>query len=182
MIEFLRLENTQKYIGNVLNDTKSPSDLNHDGDLHEFIEKPLYYFKKGRNTKYGKTPDTYYFAPMLFSKFGTWLSAELEKDIHKVLWNNILEYRNDLRRINPRLHDSISMIAGEDNNIYVKVHSMLNKAVFGQFKRGGQQLDRGSENQLNTMKDIESEIIVLIKHHLITDYEQLKRHIQSYYI
>lgn len=142
----------------------------------------LFYVKKGRKSKVGRSAEIYYFAPMLFSKFGTWLSPELERDIHKVLWNNVLEYRNELRRINPKLHDSIATIAGDDNNIYIKVHSMLNKAVFGRFEREGKQIDSGSENQLNMMKDIESEIIVLIKHNIITDYEQLKTHIQRYYL
>lgn len=147
------------------------------------LEKPLLYIRKSRKEKQaGRSAEVYYFAPMLFSKFGTWLSPELERDIHKVLWNNVLEYRNELRRINPKLHDSIATIAGDDNNIYIKVHSMLNKAVFGRFEREGKQIDSGSENQLNMMKDIESEIIVLIKHNLITDYEQLKTHIQRYYL
>lgn len=183
MIEFLRNKNTQNYIGVIENDEKPKGRIITFVENEQVIEKPLYYFKKGRALKGGgKTPDTYYFAPMLFSKFGTWLSPELERDIHKVLWNNVLEYRNELRRINPKLHDSIATIAGDDNNIYIKVHSMLNKAVFGRFEREGKQIDSGSENQLNMMKDIESEIIVLIKHNIITDYEQLKTHIQRYYL
>ena len=125
MKDFLRNKNTQNYIGSVLNDEETPSDNSHDGskntkkaklNIFGMVENQqvtgksrngekstslknneLYYFKKGRALKGGgKTPDTYYFAPMLFSKFGTWLSPELERDIHKVLWNNILEYRNDL--------------------------------------------------------------------------------------
>jgi hypothetical protein len=196
MKDFLRNKNTQNYIGCVVDEEKPKVRIITFGNNQQVTEKSrngekstslknneLYYFKKGRALKGGgKTPDTYYFAPMLFSKFGTWLSAKLEKDIHKVLWNNVLEYRNELRRINPKLHDSIATIAGDDNNIYIKVHSMLNKAVFGRFEREGKQIDSSNENQLNMMKDIESEIIVLIKHNIITDYEQLKTHIQRYYL
>lgn len=206
MKDFLRLESTQKYIGVVEKNEKSHYGISLCGDNQQVktnnlqvsdfqfygekstklkinkLEKPLFYVKKGRKSNIGRSFETYYFAPMLFSKFGTWISAELEKDIHTVLWNNVLEYRNELRRINPKLHDSIATIAGDDNNIYIKVHSMLNKAVFGRFEREGKQIDSGSENQLNMMKDIESEIIVLIKHNIITDYEQLKTHIQRYYL
>jgi hypothetical protein len=175
MIEFLRNKNTQNYIGSVLNDEETPSDNSHDG-CDELI-----HFKKGRNTRYGRTYDTYYFAPMLFSKFGTWLSSDLERDIHKVLWNNILEYRNEVAKLMPELKESIKDFKC-DGNIYIKLHSMLQCAVFGKYQPNQQPLDKADENDLFRYKQLQNEIITLIKFNVIKDYDDLKAHIQGYYL
>lgn len=258
MIEFLRLENTQKYIGCVLSDgesskdnypsvrkntkkskvriitfvenqlNKTPIDNSCDGKAQpnifgmvknqqvtksysqvsdnqvcdnshtpnnqqvtqksrngekstSFKNNELYYFKKGRALKGGgKTPDTYYFAPMLFSKFGTWLSPELERDIHKVLWNNILEYRNEIRQLNPYFTDAIKDFS-DSPNFYCKVNAMIQKAVLGKYQPNGKPLDKANENELFRYRQLQNEIVTLIKFNIITDFDSLKIHIRSYY-
>ena len=174
MIEFLRNKNTQNYIGSVLSDDETPSDNSHDG------YDELIHFKKGRNTRYGRTYDTYYFAPMLFSKFGTWLSSDLERDIHKVLWNNILEYRNDVTKLMPDFKEAIKDFL-PDNQHYCKVQSMLQCAVFGKYQPKQKPLDKANENELFRYKQLQNEIITLVKFNIIKDYEDLRTHIQSYY-
>lgn len=195
MKDFLRNKNTQNYIGSVISDEETPSDNSHDGVYQQVTEKSrkgekstslknneLYYFKKGRALKGGgKTPDTYYFAPMLFSKFGTWLSSDLERDIHKVLWNNILEYRNEVTKLMPELKESIKDFKC-DGNIYIKLHSMLQCAVFGKYQPNQQPLDKADENELFRYKQLQNEIITLIKFNVIKDYQDLKTHIQGYYL
>lgn len=174
MKDFLRNKNTQNYIGSVLSDVESPMDNSPDG-YNELI-----HFKKGRNTRYGRTYDTYYFAPMLFSKFGTWLSSDLERDIHKVLWNNVLEYRKDVTKLMPDLKEAIKDFKCE-GNIYIKVQSMLQCAVFGKYQPSQKPLDKANENELFRYKQLQNEIITLVKYHIINDYEDLRTHIQSYY-
>lgn len=146
------------------------------------ISDTLLYMKKGRTLKNGtQIPNTYYFAPMLFSKFGTWLSPELERDIHKVLWNNVLEYRNSLRTMNPRFTDSVKVLTDNNAIDYIKVFGMINKAVFGRHIKGINQRDTATEIELQMMMDIENEIIVLTKHNVIKNYDDLKNHIRNYY-
>lgn len=189
MIEFLRNKSTQNYIGSVLNDVETPSDNSHDGskntkkspmDNSPMGYDDLIHFKKGRNTRYGRTYDTYYFAPMLVSKFGTWLSSDLERDIHKVLWNDILEYRNEVTELMPDFKNSIKDFK-TDGSLYVKVNSMLQKAVFGKYQAKQKPLDKANENELFRYKQLQNEIITLVKFNIIKDYEGLRAHIQSYY-
>lgn len=174
MKDFLRNKNTQNYIGSVLNDNESPMDNSPMG------YDELIHFKKGRNTRYGRTYDTYYFAPMLISKFGTWLSSDLERDIHKVLWNDILEYRKDVSKLMPDLKEAIKDFKCK-GNIYVKLQSMLQCAVFGKYQPKQKPLDKANENELFRYKQLQSEIVTLVKYHIINNYEDLRAHIQSYY-
>ena len=141
----------------------------------------LLYMKKGRTLKNGtQIPNTYYFAPMLFSKFGTWLSSDLERDIHKVLWNNILEYRKDVTKLMPEFTDAIKDFQC-DGNLYVKIHAMLQKAIFGKYQPEGQPLNKANENELFRYKQLQSEIMTLIKYDIIKDYNGLRVHIKGYY-
>lgn len=188
MYDFFRTKNTQNYIGSVLNDDETPSDNSHDGykaqsNIFGMVDNEkytLYYLKKGRNTRYGRTPDTYYFAPMLFSKFGTWLSSDLERDIHKVLWNNVLEYRNDVTKLMPDFKEAIKDFL-PDNQHYCKVQSMLQCAVFGKYQPKQKPLDKANENELFRYRQLQNEIITLVKFNIIKDYDDLRTHIQSYY-
>lgn len=188
MYDFFRTKNTQKYIGSVLSDDESPMDNSPDGykpqpNIFGMVDNEkdtLFYMKKGRNTRYGRTYDTYYFTPMLFSKFGTWLSSDLERDIHKVLWNNVLEYRKDVSKLMPDLKEAIKDFKCE-GNIYIKVQSMLQCAVFGKYQPSQKPLDKANENELFRYKQLQNEITTLVKYHIINDYEELRTHIQSYY-
>jgi hypothetical protein len=58
---------------------------------------------------------------------------------------------------------------------------MINKAVFGRHLKGINQRDTATEIELQMMMDIENEIIVLTKHNVIKNYDDLKNHIRSYY-
>ena len=184
MIEFLRNKNTQNYIGCVVDDEKlkkSKERIITFDKNQQVAGESLYYFKKGRALKGGgRTNDTYYFAPMLFSKFGTWLSPELERDIHKVLWNNILEYRNEIRQLNPYFTDAIKDFS-DSPNFYCKVNAMIQKAVLGKYQPNGKPLDKANENELFRYKQLQNEIVTLIKFNIIKDYEGLKIHIRGYY-
>lgn len=141
-----------------------------------------FYKKKGRTLQNGKQiPDTYYFHSSLFLKFGAWLNTDLEYDIYVVISNLVLEYRNNITKLMPEFKEAIKDFKTK-GNIFVKVHSMLNKAIFGKYEKNGKQLNKGSESELFRYNQLQSEIVTLIKYNIIKDYEDLKSHIQGYYL
>ncbi len=173
--DFFRLNNVKRFIDKI---EKSLIGNSQDGNNKQV--KP-YYLKKGRITKYGRTPDTYYFHSSLFLKFGAWLNTDLEYDIYVVISNLVLEYRNNITKLMPEFKETIKDFETE-GNIFVKVHSMLNKAIFGKYEKNGMQLNKGSENELFRYNQLQSEIMTLIKFNIIKDYQDLKTHIQGYYL
>lgn len=148
MKDFFKIEKVQRFIEKV---EKTQLIDNHhkdnspDGDNQQVTKS--YYFKKGRTTKYGRTPDTYYFHSALFLKFGAWLNTDLEYDIYVVISNLVLEYRNDVTKLMPELKEAIKDFKC-DGNIYIKLHSMLQCAIFGKYQPNQQPLDKADENQL----------------------------------
>lgn len=176
MYDFLRLDNVKRFIEKF--EEKTPIGISLYGDNQQI--KP-YYLKKGRNTRYGRTYDTYYFHSSLFLKFGAWLNTDLEYDIYVVISNLVLEYRNNITKLMPEFKEVIKDFE-TDGNIFVKVHSMLNRAIFGKYEKNGKQLDKGSENELFRYNQLQNEIMTLIKFNVIKDYQDLKTHIQGYYL
>lgn len=140
-----------------------------------------YYYKKGRNSKYGgKTPDTYFFCKELFFEFGCWLSVDLRLDLYDVVFNDVVEYRNKLKgSFSKEFTDSIVSIEPKPN--YCILYSVLNKAVFGKNKNNENQRDSATEQELNLMYRMETEIITLIKYSVLKSFDDVIAHIQSYY-
>ena len=164
MRDFFRLNQTEVMIEKI--NRESPMEKSLYGNNQQVT---AFYFKKGRNTRYGRTPDTYYFHEVLFLKFGAWLNRDLEYDIYKVISNLVRDYRNDVTKLMPEFKEAIKDFE-TDGNVFVKVHAMLNKAIFGKYIKEGQQLNQATENELFRYKQLQSEIMTLIKYNIIKDY------------
>lgn len=174
MRDFLRLNQTEEIIKKI---NKSPMEKSLYGNNQQVT---AYYLKKGRNTRHGRTSDTYYFHEVLFLKFGAWLSRDLEYDIYVVISNLVREYRRDITKLMPEFKESIKDFQ-TDGNVFIKTHSMLNRAVFGKYIKNGHQINKADENELFRYRQLQNEIVTLIKFNIITDFDSLKIHIRSYY-
>ena len=177
MNDFLRLERTKDFLAKYEQKKllKSQiSDYHHKGN-----PRSGFYLKEGRNTKYGRIADTYYFCKELFFEFGCWLSVDLRLDLYEIVWDNVVEYRNNLKgKFSKEFTDAVQKI--EPNPLYPKLYSCLNKTVFGRNINNENQRDSATEEQLNFMYQIESDVITLIKFGYIKSFEDLVEHIKSY--
>ena len=177
MKDFFRLNQTEVMIDKINHEKSKWRNLH----IDENQQATAYYFKKGRAVKGGgRTSDTYYFHEVLFLKFGAWLSRDLEYDIYVVISNLVREYRRDITKLMPEFKESIKDFQ-TDGNIFIKTHSMLNRAIFGKYIKNGKPLDKANENELFRYRQLQNEIVTLIKFNIIKDYEGLKIHIRGYY-
>lgn len=139
-----------------------------------------FYMKKKRNSNVGRSIDTYYFCKELFFEFGCWLSVDLRLDLYEIVFNDVVEYRNKLKgSFSKEFTDSIISVEPKPN--YCILYSVLNKAVFGKNKNNENQRDSATEQELNLMYRIETEIITLIKYNVLKSFDDIITHIQSYY-
>ena len=177
--EFFKLDSTKNLIAKYETKQLEKAKVrNHTfGDNQQIT---AFYVKKGRALKRGgRTPDIYFFCKELFFEFGCWLSVDLRLDLYEIVWDNVVEYRNNLKgKFSKEFTDAVQKI--EPNPLYPKLYSCLNKTVFGKNINGENQRDSATEEQLNFIYEIENDIITLVKFGYIKSFEDLVEHIKSY--
>lgn len=182
MYDFLRLDKTKELITKYESKQLEKAKVrNHTfgNNTHIGTSRSGYYLKEGRNTRYGRIPDTYFFCKELFFEFGCWLSVDLRLDLYEIVWDNVVEYRNDLKGdFSKAFTDAITTI--EEKPSYFKVYSSLNKTVFGRNINNENQRDSATEEQLKFIHEIENDIITLIKFGYIKTFDDVIKHIKSY--
>ena len=185
MYDFLRLDRTKDFLNRYEKrkiEKSQVSDYQVKGKSPKSDNQQVssFYVKKGKTLKDGsKIPDTYFFCKELFFEFGCWLSVDLRLDLYEIVWDNVVEYRNNLKgKFSKEFTDAITTI--EEEPSYFKVYSSLNKTVFGKNINNENQRDSATEEQLKFIHEIESDIITLIKFGYIKTFEDVIKHIKSY--
>lgn len=181
--DFLRLNNTKEYMEALKNlEMQEKEEKQHNGNSHlghnQYVA--VYYIKKGGNSINGRKPDTHYYHPLLFIKFACWLNPEMEVFFHKLIYNNVIKFRNAHGNFSAEFTDAIKKVSNGEVVNYIIPRAMIYKAVFGKYEPKGNQLNSATEDQLKHILKIQNDVVTLVNFGHIKTFDELKEHLKQY--
>lgn len=184
LIDFIRLDNTNEYIDKLKQvefDEMSQNPTVEKITFGEYQDVMVCYVKKGKaNKEGGRTPDTHYYHPLLFIKFACWLNPEMEVFFHKLIYNNVIKFRNAHGDFSVEFTDAIKKVSNGEVVNYIIPRAMIYKAVFGKYEPKGNQLNSATEDQLKHILKIQNDVVTLVNFGHIKTFDELKKHLKQY--
>ena len=92
---------------------------------------------KGRNTKYGRTPDKVWLNPVLFIKFAMWINPRFEVQVIRFVYDHMIEFRNDAGDAYKDLGSAVQKIVAPNFMCVAmkKVGEALNWIIFNKHEK-----------------------------------------------
>lgn len=137
---------------------------------------------KGRNTKYGRTPDKVWLNPVLFIKFAMWINPRFEVQVIRFVYDHMIEFRNDAGDAYKDLGSAVQKIVAPNFMCVAmkKVGEALNWIIFNKHEKALRN-KHGEEWKMRSLFDLEREIAMLINKGFIKEYKGLIVYLRDEY-
>lgn len=137
---------------------------------------------KGRNTKYGKTPDKVWMNPLLFIKFAMWINPTFEVKVLRFVYDEMIRYRNEAGDAYKELGNAVSKIVPKDfmQVAMPKVAEAINWVIFNHHERNLRN-KKGEESLMRDLFSFEKKLSDLINEGFIKTYDHLIAYLRNQY-
>lgn len=163
--DFLKSKTTLDFI-EVLNDDLANGE----------ISPMAYYIKKGKMTSKGRTKDEVWMHPYLFIDFAMWINPKFKLKVIKFVYDELIKQRNDAG------DNYVSLSA---SGVKLKDYDFREVAIAMQwivFNKTGKNLRQtATQEQLEELNDLQSNLSFLIDNGYITSYNQLLEDMRKMY-
>lgn len=175
MTEFLDSPKTKDFLKALAEDESQRAKI-------DIGENQLLIKIKGRNTKYGKTPDKVWMNPLLFFKFAMWINPAFEVKVLRFVYDEMIRYRNDAGDAYKELGASVSKIVPKDfmQIAMPKIAEAINWVVFNHHEKNLRN-KKGEEKLMRELYNFEKKISDLINEGFISTYDNLMMYLRNQY-
>lgn len=137
---------------------------------------------KGRNTKYGRTPDKVWLNPVLFIKFAMWINPRFEVQVIRFVYDHMIEFRNDAGDAYKDLGSAVQKIVAPNfmRVAMKKVGEALNWIIFNKHEKALRN-KHGEGWKMRSLFDLEREVAMLINKGFIKEYKGLITYLRDEY-